>query len=54
MGNRAELGSEENREVSWEVRRAGTDPRIWVVAVGKGQRDHTGSALKEGLVGVGD
>ena len=54
VGNKAELGSEENREVSWEVRRAGTDPRIWVVAVGKEQRDHTGSALKEGLVGLGD
>ena len=44
LGNRAELGSEVSRY----------RPSISVVAVGKEQREHTSSALKEELVGLGD
>lgn len=44
MGNRAELGSEVSRY----------RPPISVVAVGKEQMEHTSSALKEELVGLGD
>ena len=47
------VGNGAQCRVRGEVRRAGTDTRIWAVATGKEQRDRTSLTLKEELAGLG-